>query len=87
MVVKSVSAGPFLREPVIPGAAIGRNRHAAPGRTPVHELRRCLTCKLELSPELEHYCSDACRLKHGVSKRTPGRTAARRRRRRGGKRR
>jgi hypothetical protein len=47
---------------------------------------RCLTCKVELGAGAERgYCSDACFLKWGRSKRQPGRTAARRRRRRGGR--
>jgi predicted nucleic acid-binding Zn ribbon protein len=48
-------------------------------------IQRCLTCKTALPAGLEGYCSEACRLKVGRSKRAPGRVAARRRRRRGGR--
>jgi hypothetical protein len=44
---------------------------------------RCLSCKAILPAGVEGYCSEACFLKVGRSKRAPGRTAARRRRRRG----
>jgi len=44
--------------------------------------RRCLTCKAELMGGTRDYCTDACFLRAGRSKRSPGRTAAHRRRRR-----
>jgi hypothetical protein len=47
--------------------------------------RRCLTCKNELAPGVQDYCSQACFLMVGRAKHAPGRTAARRRRRRGGR--
>jgi hypothetical protein len=49
-------------------------------------IARCLTCKNTLPENIDGYCSEACRLKVGRSKRAPGRVAARRRRRRGGRR-
>jgi hypothetical protein len=49
-------------------------------------IARCPTCKTALPERIEGYCSEACRLKVGGSKRAPGRVAARRRRRRGGRR-
>jgi hypothetical protein len=49
-------------------------------------IARCLTCKTTLPESVDGYCSEACRLKVGRSKRAPGRVAARRRRRRGGRR-
>lgn len=48
-------------------------------------VRRCLTCKSELPAGVEGYCNEACFMKVGRAKRSPGRTAARRRRRRGGR--
>jgi len=45
--------------------------------------RRCLTCKAELGAGPRDYCNDKCFLQAGLSRRAPGRTAARRRRRRG----
>ncbi len=74
-------------EPVVPGAMIGRSRHTARGADPVLVPHRCLTCKATLPAGVERYCNEACFLKMGRSKRSPGRTAARRRRRRGGRKR
>jgi hypothetical protein len=45
--------------------------------------RRCLTCKAALVENVGDYCNEACFLRSGRSKYSPGRTAARRRRRRG----
>jgi len=67
----------------VSGASIGRNRHTARATNPVPVMRRCLTCKKELSAAAERYCDDACLLKFGRSTRAPGRRAARRRRKRG----
>ena len=74
-------------EPVVPGTIIGRSRHAAGGVDAALTPQRCLTCKATLPAGVERYCNDACFLKMGRSKRSPGRTAARRRRRRGGRKR
>ena len=87
MVVESVSERLSANEPVV-----FWHRHRADSShgsrgAPVLELRRCFTCKLELSAGVDDYCNDVCRLKRGLSKRTPGCTVARRRRRRGGRRR
>lgn len=47
---------------------------------------RCVSCAAELPGGIQGNCA-VCFVKAGLSKRFPGRTAARRRRRRGGRRR
>ena len=66
-----------------PRAGVGRGRDIARAANLATRSKRCLTCTRALAPGVERYCDDACLLKHGLTKRSPGRTAAHRRRRRG----
>src|SRR5690348_14270926 len=62
-------------------AARADARPPRPGRGQSREgnamvvTRRCLTCKNELAPGVQDYCSQACFLMVGRAKHAPGRTA------------